>query len=189
MAHPPVQRTNLAQHLVARTHTHGYSNKSSIMYHDVLRSNLSPAHCLWAGQCRPGKCAATWPCLTKCACPQATVGPTKCPCPVLLPTPARRNMPLHLPLFLILHLPPPLHCGRVASGSGSSSASTSASASTVSRNRKCFIFKYFPLDGNRKCLNKGTHGTLGHSERHLIFSEKANTAIRFDLLWQSTAIY
>ena len=138
-----------------------------------------------------GRPVQTWQMCCNVAMPDEMCVPAghRRPDEVSMPTPARRNMPLHLPLFLTLHLPPPLHCGRVASASGSGSASTSASASTVSRNRKCFIFKYFPLDGNRKCLNKGTHGTLGHSERHLIFSEKANTAIRFDLLWQSTAIY
>ena len=37
LTHPPVQRTNLAQHLVAKNITHGYMDKS---YHDVLRKHL-----------------------------------------------------------------------------------------------------------------------------------------------------
>ena len=61
--HPPVQRTNIAQHLVVKNNTHGYMNRSSIMYHDVLRNNLCPAQasadlanvlCTETEPCEPG---------------------------------------------------------------------------------------------------------------------------------------
>ena len=129
-----------------------------------------------------GRPVQTWQMCCNVAMPDEMCVPAghRRPDEVSMPTPARRNMPLHLPLFLTLHLPPPLHCGRVASASGSGSASTSASASTVSRNRKCFIFKCFPLDGNRKCLNKGTHGRRD-TRKGISSSQKRPTRL-FDLI-------
>ena len=65
LTHPPVQRTNLAQHLVAKNTTHGYMNKSSLSCtgqcglssHRVSTQHLRLFCCYYA----PVRAPKSWP--------------------------------------------------------------------------------------------------------------------------------